>query len=285
MSTLSVFAPFIAGVVVDIYGPDTGVRALYGVMVVLYLATVFIQMRYLTEPPREKTSRMDVTNLSRVVRDAYSGIPSMLRQLPRPLKALAGVIVLTFMANGVASPFWVVYAVDEIGLSSSEWGLILLIESAIRIVLFMPAGELVDRWGRTASLTVALLLALVSIPAFVLATSFASVLVLRSITAMGFVIAIPACTALMADLVPRGMRGRVMAALGQGGIMLGAAGGGTGGPAVGFVITIPLMVASLAGGILYAANPVYPWVFVLCTTLLSLLLTVLFIRDPQRAEV
>jgi MFS family permease len=193
--------------------------------------------------------------------------------------------VLTFMANAVASPFWVVYAVDEIGLSSSEWGLILLIESAIRIVLFIPAGELVDRWGRTASLTVALLLALISIPTFVFATSFVSVLVLRSITAMGFVIAIPACTALMADLVPRQMRGRVMAALGQGGIMLGAAGGGTGGPAVGFVITIPLMLASLAGGILYAANPAYPWVFVFFTTLLSLLLTVLFIRDPQKAEV
>ena len=103
--------------------------------------------------------------------------------------------------------------------------------------------------------------------------------------AVAFVIAIPACTALMADLVPRQMRGRVMAALGQGGIMLGAAGGGTGGPAVGFVITIPLMLASLAGGLLYAANPVYPWIFVLITTLLSLLLAVLFIRDPKKAEV
>jgi MFS family permease len=124
-----------------------------------------------------------------------------------------------------------------------------------------------------------------SIPAFVSATGFASVLLLRAVTAVGFVIAIPACTALMADLVPRQMRGRVMAALGQGGIMLGAAGGGTGGPAVGFVITIPLMLSSLAGGLLYAANPVYPWIFVLITTLLSLLLTILFIRDPRKAEV
>ena len=76
-----------------------------------------------------------------------------------------------------------------------------------------------------------------------------------------------------------------MAALGQGGIMIGAAGGGTGGPGVGFVITIPLMLASLVGGYLYAANPAYPWFFVLVATVLAILLTVLFIRDPQQAEV
>jgi MFS family permease len=105
------------------------------------------------------------------------------------------------------------------------------------------------------------------------------------VIALAFVIAIPASSALMADLVPRENRGRVMAALGQGSIMIGMAGGGTGGPAVGFVITIPLMLSSLLGGYLYATNPVYPWFFVLFATALSIALTALFIRDPQRAEV
>lgn len=209
----------------------------------------------------------------------------MLKRLPRSLKALAGVIALSFMANGVASAFWVVYAVEHIGLSSSAWGLILLIETVLRLVMFMPAGMLVDHWGRTASLLAALLLSLVSIPLFVFATSFTSVLLVRATVAVAFAIAIPACTALMADTVPRDIRGRVMAAIGQGGIMIGAAGGGTGGPAVGFIITIPLMIASLAGGYLYALNPTYPWFFVLITTTISIILTVLFIRDPERAEI
>lgn len=76
-----------------------------------------------------------------------------------------------------------------------------------------------------------------------------------------------------------------MAALGQGGIMLGMAGGGTGGPGVGFVITIPLMIASLAGGYLYVLNPSYPWFFTGLTTAISLFLILLFIHDPQKAEV
>ncbi|MCB0089620.1 MAG: hypothetical protein KDE54_17055, partial [Caldilineaceae bacterium] len=95
---------------------------------------------------------------------------------------------------------------------------------------------------------------------------------------------IPASIALMADTVPRQMRGRVMAATGQGGVMIGAAGGGTGGPGTGFLITLPIMASSLAGGYLYAANPVYPWYVASVTMALAVVVTILFIRDPQRAE-
>jgi len=78
---------------------------------------------------------------------------------------------------------------------------------------------------------------------------------------------------------------RVMAALGRGTVMIGIASGGTGGPGVGFLVTIPLMIASLSGGYLYSWNPVYPWAFVLLATLAAIILSALFIRDPDEAEV
>jgi MFS family permease len=282
---LAIFAPYIAGTVIDSYGANMGVRTLYGVMMILYLASAIINLRFLKEIGLHSEEGLNISRLSSVLKDAYRGIPAMLRQLPPSLKALTGVIVLSFMANGVASPFWVVYAVEQIGLSPAAWGLILLLETVLRLLMFIPAGMLVDRWGRTASLLAALLLSLVAIPLFVFATSFTSVLLIRATVAIAFATAIPACTALMADTVPRGIRGRVMAAIGQGGIMIGPAGGGTGGPAMGFMIILPLMVASLAGGYLYAQNPAYPWFFVLITTAISIVLTFLFIRDPQKAEV
>jgi hypothetical protein len=89
----------------------------------------------------------------------------------------------------------------------------------------------------------------------------------------------------MADLVPRQIRGRVMSAIGQGSIMIGPAGGGTGGPAMGFLITIPLMLASLAGGYLYTLNPSYPWFVVMGTTAISVVLVLFFVRDPHTAEI
>ncbi|MBN1402322.1 MAG: hypothetical protein JXA74_15890, partial [Anaerolineae bacterium] len=64
----------------------------------------------------------------------------------------------------------------------------------------------------------------------------------------------PACGALMADLVPR-----AMAALGRGSIMLGSTAGGIGGPSLGFLMAVPLVIASCAAGLLYGAQPAYPW--------------------------
>ena len=143
MNTISnvfaIFAPFIAGTIIAIYGANTGVRALYGVMMVVYFAGAFIHLRFLQEPSTRPPGRFKTADLPQVLKDVYGNIPNLLRRFPKPLMALAGVIILSFMANGVASSFWVVYAVDEIGLSSATWGLILLIETAVRLLMFIPA--------------------------------------------------------------------------------------------------------------------------------------------------
>ncbi|MCP4516264.1 MAG: MFS transporter, partial [Delftia sp.] len=278
-------APYLAGVMVDAYGPNSGVRALYGATLALYAASTLIHYRLLQDSVPAAAGRFQPAILPRVLKQTYSGVPALLRRLPRSLKAQAAVIVLTFMSNGVASSFWVVYAVEEIRLSSSAWGLVLLLETVLQMCLFLPTGMLVDRWGRAASLRVALFIAALAIPSFVFATSFAQVLLVRAAIAVAYAIALPASIALMADTVPRDMRGRVMAAIGHGGIMIGAAGGGTGGPGVGYVVTVPLMLASFAGGMLYALDPRLPWLFAAIATAISIVLAVLFVRDPQQAEV
>jgi hypothetical protein len=44
------------------------------------------------------------------------------------------------------------------------------------------------------------------------------------------------------------------------------------------------MLASLAGGYLYEANPLSPWFFCAGTTAVSIALAALYVRDPQTAE-
>jgi hypothetical protein len=75
-----------------------------------------------------------------------------------------------------------------------------------------------------------------------------------------------------------------MSAIGRGSVMIGASGGGIGGPGMGFLTTIPVMIASLIGGYLYAFNPLFPWFFVLVTIITSIIVTFFFIEDPQKAE-
>ena len=283
--TLAIVAPYVAGAIISIYGVSTSMRLLYGVMMVAYLASATINLCFLKETSQRSEEKLSLSNLPRALKDAYGSIPTTLRRLPRSLRALTAVIILGFMANAVAGPFWVVYGVEHIGLSSVEWGLILLIETTLRNLMYIPAGVVVDRYGRTKFILASLLLSLVSIPLFVFTDTFIEVLLIRSAIAVASAFFIPACSALMADTVPRDIRGRVMAAIGRGTVMLGAASGGTGGPGVGFVITIPLMIASVAGGYLYAYNPAYPWFFILIVTMISLILSALFIRDPKEAEI
>jgi MFS family permease len=282
---VAMFSPYLAGAVLDACGVKVGMRYLYGVMAAVAFISATIHLRFLKETSTRSEEKLSLSRLPTVFGTAYGGIPSLLRRLPRPLQALAAVVTLGFMANGVASPFWVVYAVERIGLSSVQWGLILLIENAVRNLVFIPAGLLADRYGKTKSMLVSLLLSLVSIPLFVFAASFTQVLLIRLVVAVANAFFTPACSALMADIVPRDSRGRVMAAIGRGTVMLGPASGGTGGPGLGFVTTVPLMIASLLGGYLYTLNAAYPWFFVSIATVISVVLLALFIRDPEEAQI
>lgn len=285
-SSLTLFAPYIGGIVVDAHGQKIGLRVLYGAMLSFYVLSAVIQTRFLKETTVQAGNgkRLALSDLCQVLRDAYSGLSSLLGQLPRSLKALAGAVLLSHVATTVMAPFWVLYAIEHMGLSLSAWGVVLSVELVVTSAMFVPAGMLVDRWGRTASAITALLISLVCIPLFIFAQSFIAVLLIRVAIGVTYAIGLPACSALMADIVPREIRGRVMAALGHGGLKIGTTGGGVGGPSVGYISIIPLMIASLAGGYLYTWNAATPWLCAAIATALSIILIVLFVRDPKHAE-
>ena len=283
-NSLAIFAPFIAGIIIERYSANLGLRILYSCMLIVYMLGSFIQLRYLREPSPEGRDGLSFKLIFGSLRQSYLGIPALLRVLPISLKVLAVVVLLSFMVNGLSSAFWVVYATEEIGLSPSQWGMILLVEGIVRMVSFMPAGWVADRWGRSRTLVVSLLFSMIALPMFVVLKSFLVVLLVRVISAAAFGLALPASTALMADLTPRRQRGQLMAAIGQGGVMLIPAGGGVGGPSLGYLFILPVMLASLSGGYLYELNPIYPWIFASLITLVSIILAVRFIRDPGQAE-
>jgi MFS family permease len=282
---LATVAPYAAGAIINAFGVGMGMRVLYASLMVASLASAAINGRFLRETSRRTVERVRLSDLPHILRDAYSGIPSTLSRLPGSLTILAVVIILGFISNSIAGPFWVVFASQEIGLSSVQWGFILFIETGLRNLTYIPAGLVVDRLGRSRCIRASLLASTIAVPLFVLAQTSLHVLLIRSAVGLTNAFFLPACSALMADMIPRDIRGRVMAALGRGTTLIGSTGGGIGGPGVGFLITIPIMIASIAGGYLYAANPISPWLFALATSLVSLLLATFFLHDPAKAEV
>ncbi|MFN2273075.1 MAG: MFS transporter [Anaerolineae bacterium] len=178
---LTIFAPYIGGVVVESYGSEAGPRALYWVVLLVYVLVAIIQVRFLRETTAHAGNgkRLTLPDLGGVLRDAYGTVPSLLRQLPRSLRALAVAVILSHVATSVLGPFWVLYAMDCIEISLPEWGVILLVELVLQSAMFVPAGMLVDRWGRTVSALTALSISLACTLLFVFAQSFTAVLLIR----------------------------------------------------------------------------------------------------------
>jgi MFS family permease len=279
----SIFSPYVAALIIEFYGDNFGIRILYISLAMSNFIGALLVFKYLKE-----TMDMDSTNkrlsIISILRESYRGIPDLVSKLPRSVKAMGLLLAMGLIANGVASPFWVVYITEELGISKIGWGIILLIETVLVTLLTVPFGVFADRYSKSKILFIAILLSLLSMPTIVLARNFVQVLFIRLVIGVSRALLMPTGTALMADFVPREHRGKVMAAIGSGGYLLGAAGGGTGGPGVGYLFTLPLMASSVIGGILYSINPIYVWLVVLGTIIIQILSLTLFIRDPDEAE-
>jgi MFS family permease len=281
-SLFALAGPYIAALIVVNFGDKTGVRILYAIYWVSYVINT-IALRYFKDVEPENPSEEKV-NLLNILKQVYSGTPSLIREMSRSVKALGIVSMMAFVANSITSSFWIVYVTQIIGVEKVEWGVILFIEAITRVSFTIPAGMIVDRYGRSSSLMIALIISLVAFPSLVFATSFFHVLLIRLGAAIAVALYVPATSALMADYVPRNMRGRIMSAVGRGSTMIGSTGGGAGGPGMGYFFVLPVIICSILGGIMYSMNPVYPWVCVFFTNLVQLTTVILFIRDPEKQE-
>jgi len=282
-NAVAMLSPYIAALVLVKYGNNTGMRILYALLGLQAIFSSILVYKKL-EDPHSVEEKKPLPSLRFILRQSYSNIPELWRSMPTSVKALSMVVLMGFITNGVASPFWVVYVTDEIGLSRIEWGVILFYESLLKVLLTIPAGILTDRLGRTKTLFIATGITLVSLPAIIFATGFKSVLLVRLGAAIAGALFVPSSSALMADYTPKEIRGKVMSAIGRGTLLVGAAGGGTGGPGLGYLFIIPVMLSSLLGGFLYSLNSSYPWIIVALASMIQVVLVSLFIRDPPDEE-
>jgi len=255
-NAFAIVSPYIAGIILEYYGINSGMRILYSLLLLSHTIGATLVLKYLRETASLKKADVGL-NVLIILKESYTGIPELLKNLPRSVKALGLLVGMGFIANGLASSFWVVYVTDEIGLTTIEWGLILL---------------------------AAVIISLISLPTLIIAKTFTHVLLIRLSAGLAVALFIPSSIALLADYVPRDLRGRVMAAIGRGSILIGATGGGMEGPGMGYLFTIPVMIASVSGGILYSMNPVNPWICILGATVIQFICILFFIRDPVNIE-
>jgi MFS family permease len=209
----------LGGIFMDRFGVIKGVRLCLQAMLVVSVISTLARWRYIEETmdtAKRRTRKLKGNlNLRHMFRE--------LGEMPRQIWILTAVAALSGFAMRTVWSFMVIYAVEVVGLTKTQWGLIGTIVSIISTVLTIPGGVLSDRIGRKPCITVSKVLSPLSTIGFTLSTNFWQLTLARSMAgvAQGFGGVVwgpmggPVWQALVADCTPPEERGRIMGLMGS----------------------------------------------------------------------
>jgi MFS family permease len=161
--------------------------------------------------------------------------------------------------------FQALYVSNVIRISSFDWGLVNTIFIAVMIISGFPLGKLIDKIPRKKAVLLAYFLFVPASFLFILCRSFAQVVLVFIVFAIGGSLLYPAYGALMADMIPREKRGRIMGTIGTLNVMA----------------SVP---ASVLAGVLYSLNPAYPFALTIFLGVAVSLIVFLAVQEPKVRE-
>ena len=175
---------------------------------------------------------------------------------------------------------WIIYAKQIIHIDAYSWGVILLIGGVTTTIASLIVGPLVDKIGTRKCMIISFFLAIPGMALFPFVTSFYQALLVWVLMMISSSFLWISSSVFLADVVPRSIRGRIMAGVGQG-VSLGVSGGGW---SSGFLLFIPMTIGNLIGGYIYAYNPMFPWFIQVAGITFALILTFDIVKEPKKAE-
>ena len=201
-----IITPYIGGVVTDALGVFGGVRVAIACTAAVAWINVLIRWRFLEDKytADHTSSRLDALK--------------EVRSVPKPIWTLIAVAAFASIGLRVASQFLAVYAVQVVGLTRTQWGLIMTTVGVVSTALTVPSSMWSDRVGRKPGIMISLGLTPLMYLGFPISGSLTQLAASRIVGAVseGFGGAVTgleggsAWLALVADIVPAHQRGKVM---------------------------------------------------------------------------
>jgi MFS family permease len=279
---LGIISPFIGGYLVDAMGIIPGMRLVYnvGFGAGLFVAALrWVTLRETLDPA--KAQKIDYRNIPKVFKDSFLSFFETLRWMPDQIRVLAIMQMMQIFFNGVAASYWILYATAIIGISATTWGLNSAIQGSVNMLFAIPAGRLMDRFGRRRLLIPMMCLVPVFPLAFLFIKDYVGLAVLVVFMSISNAFLRPGFQSLLADYTPRERRGRVTSAVGGGNFFVDIRGTGFGG---GMLLFIPAAVAQTLGGVLYEANPTIPFMVMSAGMVIVIIWAFLRVKEPVKME-
>ena len=129
-------APFFGGILIDRFGIIPGVRIALVVSVFFSAGAIFLQ-RQLREEPKERVQKSDRWNFWR-----------SLREFNQPMRRLLLSDILIRFCERIPYAWVVIFAMDYIGVSGRQVGILTAIEMLASMLCIIPAAHYADRYRR-----------------------------------------------------------------------------------------------------------------------------------------
>ncbi|MHB1001020.1 MAG: MFS transporter [Armatimonadota bacterium] len=196
------------------------------------------------------------------------------------LKAVPDMMLIAFIAFfgiGLLIPVIKYFAMDELKLSETGYGIMILPIAGAVAIASLAAGFVGDKWGKARSVRLGITVSAISMWVVIFAKSPIELAVSGMFLGIGFVLAMPAWLALISDMAAPRVRGTVIGALGtaQGvGAWLGTNIGSY------LYIHIPINIGGL-----HLNSHYTPFVITAVSLSVCLVLALIFIKDHDTRRI
>ncbi len=261
----TIIAPALAGFLVETHGLVPGMRVVYTIVFFCMMAAAFIRLFFLRETLKNP-QKIKLQEMKAAFKDSLGAIANATRNMPTSLKFLTVAFLLSAFEEPMFRMFTSLYVFDVIKVSKIEWGLANAASVSITLLLGFPLGKLIDKFGRKKSIVLAYLFFVPSSVFFLFCGTFTQLLIVYLMFAVGGSILYPAYSALLADMIPRERRGRIM----------------------GTIITLNILAtvpSSTLGGFLYGVAPPYPFILAIFLGISVSLIILFKVKEPKTREV
>ena len=266
-----VFSPVIGGIIMDSFGYMEGVRIFLFVSLGVNLIVTFVRWKVITETlvitsdeKKRRSRAQEKKSLQQKVGETFD--------LPRTIWVMVVVAVLGSFGTRMVQDFLSIYAVEIVGLSNTQIGLISTVGGLMMTALALPGGMLSDRFGRKPLIMLSRAATPISYFFVTLSANFQQYFTVQSVNALasafggggvGGRAGGPAWNAMIADIVPMEKRGTVQGAIGT----------------VTGIVSAP---ASILGSYLWTnLGPQFPFYVASISGIVGVIVFILWVKEPK----
>jgi MFS family permease len=207
----SIFLPTVGGLLIERFGADYGLKIGYLITTITGIAGVTYRAIKLKETFVNKENNDANRNLISHVVYVFKDNLQALKMIDYNAKNLVIYSFLSSIATSLTTIYLALYLINEANLPPILYGILIGISSLITIVLVLPSIYLIDRIGIKKAAILAALTSPISMIFFVSANGMNDLIAWSVIGGISGAVLTPTIQSLQGNLIPRNLRGRLMA--------------------------------------------------------------------------